>query len=205
MTKSPKQPRQQRAFARDKPPPRHLSPKEAAKERRKELCAKHEAFFAPIVEQLRAGGESGKLLNVMRRADCNDRGFKSRFPSLCFNFGFWGPNRGDRNSAYVYLYIQETDGWRSQQIYEQLFHRRESIERDLRQANPSFELNRWSETTGSSNPATEHYRSVGMMIRGTIDDPPEKLREISEWMLAFYPALKDAMEPHLEEIVHDLG
>ena len=199
-----RQPKATFPFAGGKPPPRHLTPQEIAEERRKKLCAKYEAFFAPIVEQLQAGGETGKLLNLMRSRDCNDRGFESRFPPLCFNLGFWGPNNGERHRPYVYLYIREPDGRRSRQIFDRLRNRHEAIERELRQINPSFELNQWSPTTGSPNPRATNYRSVGMMIHGTINDPPEKLNEISNWMLAFYPALKTTMDPHLEEILRDL-
>lgn len=204
MTESRKQPRAKFAFAGEKPPPRHLSPKEAAKERRKKLCAKYEAFFAPIVEQLRTGGESGRLLKVMQGADCNDRGFESRFPPLCFNFGFWGPNGGDRHRPYVYLYIREPDRARAVQILELLQLRKDQLTATLRQIDPTFDLNQWSERTASPN-SKANYCTVGMQIDGTINDPPERLDKISQWMLAFYPALKDAMEPHLEEIVHELG
>ena len=165
--------------------------------------SQYKAFFAPIIRELRAGGESGERVNVMPEED-NDRGFESRFPPLCFNLGFWGPNNGERHRPYVYLYIRESDGRRSRQIFDRLRNRHEAIERELRQINPSFELNQWSPTTGSPNPRAANYRSVGMMIHGTINDPPEKLNEISNWMLAFYPALKTTMDPHLEEILRDL-
>ena len=200
-----RQPRAQFAFAGDKPPPRHLTSKEAAEERRKKLCAKYEAFFAPIVDALRQSGETGKLLKLMQSADCNDRGFEwQKFEPLCLNFGFWGPNNGDRHRPYVYLYIHEPDRQRAEQIFEQLRLREDQLNSALREVNPAFELTQWSLHTGSPNPQAD-YCSVGMMINGTIDDPQEKLDEIRDWMLAFYPALKSVLEPHLEEILSDLN
>ena len=156
----------------------------------------HQSF-----RELKAAGESGKLVNVMPEG--NDRGFESRFPPLCFNFGFWGPNNGDRHRAYVYLYIREPKRPRAEEIFERLTLHETAMNAELRKTDPSFMLNQWSPHTGSPNPQAD-YCSVGMQIDGTVDDPPEKLAEIRAWMLAFYPALKRVMDPNIEEVLRSL-
>ena len=164
-----------------------------------ELRKRYKDFFDPIIRSLKAAGEGPRTLNVIPEG--NDRGFESqKFAPLCFNFGFWGPNNGDRHRPYVYLWIRESDGRRSRQIFEQLRADQKAMEEELRRVDPRFKLNRWSDTTGSSNPKAKHYRSVGMMIDGTINDPQQRLDEIRDWMLAFYPVLKDVMERRLEKI-----
>ena len=74
----------------------------------------------------------------------------------------------------------------------------------LRQIELTFDLNQWSEHTALPNPKAD-YCTVGMQSDGAIHDPLARRDEIRDWMLAFYPALKDAMDPHLEEIVHKLS
>ena len=49
-----------------------------------------------------------------------------------------------------------------------------------------------------------NYSSRQVILRGqeaSIDDPPEKLNEIKEWMLEHLLKLKQVFDPRLEEIV----
>ena len=69
----------------------------------------------------------------------------------------------------------------------------------LRQIDPAFELNWWG--TGMGWPESPYGQGIGVQIAGTIDDPPQELERIRDWMLAFYPALKQVAEPRLEEAI----
>lgn len=167
--------------------------------------AQYKEFFDPIIRELKAAGEGPRTLNVMPEG--NDRGFESqKFAPLCFNFGFWSANTRDRHRPFVYLWIRIPDPIGSKRVFDHLKRREAAINRDLALRDPSFEVNQWNPTTRSPHPQARHYRFIGMLLEhGTIHDPRERLDEIRDWMLAFYPALKGAMEPHLEEIVHELG
>lgn len=178
-----------------KPPPRIKGRRPKTAEQMKEVRALHAAFFEPIIRELQRA-ETGSPVNATQQ-EGNDRGFESRFPPLCFNFGFWGRQPEERDRAQVYLWICE-DNPRATQIFDELLMHQEAMNDELRQIDPSFELNWWSTFTGSSRRPT--YRAVGMQIDGTIDDPQERLDEIRDWILAFYPALKSVMEPRLESI-----
>ena len=206
MADSRKQPRAKWAFAGDKVPkaptsgpPRIKGRRPKTREQMKEVRALHAAFFEPIIRELWLE-ETRQPINATQQ-EGNDRGFKSRFPPLCFNLGFWGRKPGDRDRAQVYLWIREEDP-RAAQIFDELLKHQEAMNDELRQIDPSFELNWWSRFTGSSKRPS--YRAIGMQIDGMIDDPQERLDEIRDWMLAFYPALKKVMEPRLADICRRL-
>ena len=207
MADSRKQPRAKWAFAGDKvpkaptsdQPPRIKGRRPKTTEQMREVRALHAAFFEPIIRELQLE-ETGQPVYPTRQ-EGHDRGFESRCPPLCFNLGFWGRKPGDRDRAQVYLWICEDDP-RAAQIFDELLKYQEAMNDELRQIDPSFELNWWSRSTGSSKRPT--YRAIGMQIDGTIDDPQERLDEIRDWMLAFYPALKKVMGPRLADICRRL-
>lgn len=166
-----------------------------AHERTHELRALYAAFFDPIIGELKASGEEG---HPARSEEGNDRCFYWRFPLLGFRLGFWGGAPGKRERAQVYLSIlvQYPLGMR---IYDALVPHQSFLNDQLRQIDPAFQLNWWGTLMGSSR--IPYDQGIGAQIAGTIDDPPHELERIRDWMLAFYPALKQVMEPRLEEAI----
>ena len=48
------------------------------------------------------------------------------------------------------------------------------------------------------------YASCGIQTEGSIDDPPEKLKEHEEWILEYLPELKGVLTPYVERIMSDM-
>lgn len=180
--------------------------------------ALYATFFDPILREIRGSDREGTLVNMMPedpimreisgsdeesaltdmpRNEGNDRGVRWRDPLIEFHFGFWGGAFGERDRAQVYLSISASYPL-GRQLYAALIPHRLFMSDQLSQIDPAFELNWWGTLAGFPRPVVQ---GIGAQIPGTIDDPPQELERIRAWMLALYPALKQVMEPRLEEAI----
>lgn len=162
-----------------------------------EVRALYAAFFDPITREIWSSGEEYRLTYGMLEEE-NDRGFTWRLPLIGFHLGFWGGVPGERDRAQVYLSMR-THYPLGLRIYEALVPHRSFMSDQLRQIDPAFDLNWWG--TPMDWPQSPPVHGIGAQIAGTIYDPPQELERIRDWMLAFYYALKQVMEPRLEEAI----
>ena len=49
------------------------------------------------------------------------------------------------------------------------------------------------------------WASLGIRRDGSIDDPPERLEELGEWLVEHLPKLKAVLNPRLEKIMGELN
>lgn len=182
----------------DTPSTRRLwGPSPNAQGQAQEVRALYAAFFDPITREIWSSGEEHRLI-YGTLGEGNDRSFTWRLPLVGFHLGFWGGAPGERDRAQVYLSIL-THYPLGLRIYEALVPHWSFMSDQLRQIDPAFELNWWG--TPTDGPQSPQVHGIGAQIAGTIYDPPQELERIRDWMLAFYPALKQVMEPRLEEAI----
>ena len=146
---------------------------------------RYHEFFQPLVAKLLREGFAEEAV-----LDFNYTGRK--FPSH-LNPGIGYAACLDRDSAWVVLRIQMEEKEFTKRIFDTLVDHREEIERSIDTGPaPNWTWFRY-----------DNYSFSSICIRrdGSIDDPPEKLEETSEWMLDLLPKLKEVFDPRLAEIL----
>ncbi len=110
-------------------------------------------------------------------------GFASGFRGIIYRSAF------PRNRASVELYIDTQDGDLNARLLDRLEERKERLETAL---GSSLEWDR-----------REDRRSVSVSVtrEGTINDAPETLEEVQDWMVDRLLAFKRVFTPHLQELV----
>ena len=140
-------------------------------------------FFQPVVGKLRQQG--------FTRKPNAQKGGVQRFKDNCvestwYCAWFW------KNFAVVSVTLF------NKVLYESLEECSGEIERDFAAASLSGDL-KWH------NPKAFQYSEVRLQIKGSIDDPPEKLDETRGWMVESLPKFKAILNPRIEEVVAELG
>ena len=144
-------------------------------------------FFQPVVDALREKGLTDQLQAY--------RYYAQRFPTAArieraeYMVSLTTPTSG--HCANVYLYLGSSDRDLNQGIFGALQEQRSDIEREL-DASLIWQL-------------YQGYRSSILLSRpASMSDPPERRRDVQDWMIEMVPRLKDAFEPRLLEIAETL-
>ena len=140
-------------------------------------------FFRPLVAELCQQGISER--NVARPV--NDQEFPGGFDGITYHVGFWGGP-----SASTYLWIATADSDYNKQVFDSLHGYKSEIEKAF------GERLVWDRRN--------HMRMSAVIATrmGSIDDPPEMLGEIRDWMLENLVKLKYVINPKLELAIAQL-
>ena len=95
--------------------------------------------------------------------------------------------------AWVSLYVGKRYDGRTSRIFDALQRQKSQIEASL-----AAEDIQWLENDGTG------YSGIHARTDGSIDDPPEKLKQTKLWMLDLLPKFKTTFEPRLQEILTQL-
>ena len=147
---------------------------------------KHHDFYQPLIAELIRSGFADK---AVYHFDHTGRYFPSRL-----NRGVgYAVSLVGKNSAWVTFHVQTEDNKLTKRIFDELQADREDIEARIN-AGPSPEWH-WLRH--------DRFTFSGISIRrdGAIDDPGEKLEEISAWMLDLLPKLKEVFDPRVAKIL----
>ena len=149
-----------------------------------------QAFFQPLISKLHGVGFANQPIQMFGN---NDRAFPSSLnPGIWYVVSLEG-----NNDAWVTLHIRAEDKNLTKRIFDELNESKDEIESSIA-ADPDPEW-RWNRHTASS------FSSVNIRSDGSIDDPPEKLKETGAWMLQMLPKLKELFEPRVEKVLRDLS
>ena len=140
-------------------------------------------FFRPLVAKLWEKGIADR--NVAQ--PINDQVFPGSHPGIEYHAGFWGGP-----SASVYLWIATGDRDYNKWVFDRLHEQKAEVESKLGEQ-PLWER-------------MHHQRMSAVIVsrHGSIDDPPETLHEIRDWMLISLLKLKAAIQPRLERVMGEL-
>lgn len=141
-------------------------------------------FFQPLVTKLIGEGFADKAVNYF---DHTGRIFPSGFDEETgYAVSFW------KNGAWVSLHIRTWDSVeRNNRIFDELQKAKPEIEESL---DAEWVWHRFG---------PHSFSTISIRRDGSIDDPPEKLEEIRDWMLDQLPKLKDVLDPRLAEALAD--
>ena len=145
-------------------------------------------FFQPIVTKLLGKDFPDKAVNHFGRTG---RFFRSRLsPSIGYPKIGYAASLEGRNDAWTTLHIRTEDVEQSNQIFDALKVHREQIEKCME---AEWHWNRWDRHS---------FSSISVRTDGSINDPPEKLKETRDWMLEHLPKLKEVFDPHLSKVLY---
>ena len=142
----------------------------------------HRIFFQPLVDDLRRRG----FTDQTRAHGTNYQRFGSRFAGIHYAASF------DTEGAWAYVSIVTGN----KEFNERVFHA-------LQEDSAEFEANidaEWGWRRKSDN-----IYNVGLRRDGSIDDPPEQLEEIRNWMLHRLFRLREVLDPRLERVLKSIG
>ncbi len=138
-------------------------------------------FFIPLSQRLRENGFASRVDRY--------QGVPRFFPS-----GFSGVSYTADLGTHVraYIWINMGSGERKHQFFDALQQHEGELENEL-----SVEW--FWDRYGNYG-----YASCGIQTEGSIDDPPEKLKEHEAWLLEYLPKLKEVLTPYLEAVTGSL-
>ena len=142
-------------------------------------------FFQPLVAKLIGDGFADKAVNYF---DHTGRFFPSRLDEYTgYAVSFWN------NGAWVSLHVRTWDSIeRNNRIFDELQEAQPEIEESL---DAEWVWHRFGPNS---------FFTINIRRDSSIDDPPEKLEEIRDWMLDQLPKLKKVLDPHLERVLKEL-
>ena len=138
-------------------------------------------FFQELIDVAR---DQHRLTNARKGQPQNWYHFPSGYAGVPYSASFI---RG--REASIELYFDRGDKHRNRLLFDDLIQRREQIEVNL--------------GYGLVWDPIEHAQAcrIGVRREGTIDDGPEVLREIQEWMIDRLLSMHTVFQPHLDEIL----
>ena len=142
----------------------------------------YRVFFQPLVEELRRRGFTDRDRAYARAY----QHFGSAFDGIEYAAFF------SANGIWVYISITTDDKEFNEQVFDALHKRSEQIEAEIDAEWHWDRSNRYSSS------------HVALIRDGAIDDPPERLEEIRDWMLEHLFKLKEVLDPHLEQVLKGL-
>ena len=143
-------------------------------------------FFQPLVEKLLGDGFADRAI---KRFGSNDRQFAS---CLDASIGYRVSLEG-KNDAWVTLHIQDGDKELTKLAFDDLMKEKESIEACI----PDQEWD-WRRNNRQA------FSSISLRRDGSIDDPPEKLKETKQWMLENLRRFKGIFDQRVADILKKL-
>ena len=145
-------------------------------------------FFQPLVNELIRDGFADKATQNFGRTD------RLFHPLLDPGVGYAAAL--ENTGAWVTLHIQTKDKALTEQIFDELKQDQENIEARIA-ADPAPEWH-WYRHDAFT------FSSISIRRDGSIDDPPEKLKETRAWMLRLLPRLKEVFDPRVNTILQEL-
>ena len=143
-------------------------------------------FFQPLINEMLQGRFAEKAIQYFDRTG---RFFPSRVhPGVGYAASLEG-----NNDAWVTLNIRLERREQTKRIFDELQADRQQIESSIA-AHPKPE---WCWFRYNHN----DFSSISIRKDGSIDDPPDKLKETRAWMLDLLPKLKEVFEPRLEKLL----
>lgn len=142
---------------------------------------RYRQFFQDLIDILR---ERHQFTNARMGAARNWYPFSSGFSKI----GYWA-NFNQGRTASVEVYIDRDDGEWNNGLFDRLLERKEKIEAAL------VEPLVWE--------PLENRRACRIAVRrpGSIDDDPDTLAEVQQWMVEHLLNFKRVFGPHLAELV----
>ena len=146
---------------------------------------KHRDFFRPLINELKRRDFADRVVQAW---NFKGRRFIAPFDK---DSGYEVYLSGN---AWVSLHVRTWDSVeRSNRIFDELVAQRDEIEASIDIGPESeWKWERWDKNS---------FSSIDVRRDGTIDDPPEKLEEIREWMLDLLPKFKEVCDPLMAEIL----
>ncbi len=150
---------------------------------------KHHDFYQPLIAKLlREDFSERPVLHFDYRG--------RRFPSRRNPGVGYAASLGVRNDAWVAFHI-ETDPKDDKGIFDKLCAEREAVESSIDAGPcPDWHWNRHD---------SYFFSSISVRRDGSIDDPPEKLKQTRRWMLDLLPKFQKVFDPRVENILADGG
>ena len=148
---------------------------------------KYYDFYQPLIEDL---VQAGFAVNAIQYYDYKGRFFR---PSLRPDTGY-AASFDWRNSAWVTLHIDAGNKDLNKRIFDELKTQQEDIESRI-DAGPDPDWH-WLRHDAYS------FSSINIRMDGSIDDPPEKLEQVSVWMLDLLPKFREVFDPRVEDILN---
>ena len=148
-------------------------------------------FFQPLINEMLQTRFANRSTQYF---DFTGRFFPSSFnPDIGYAVSLW------ENGAQVSLYVRTWDSIeRNKRMFEELQGSKAQIEACL---GPKLEWHKYQ--AYSFFTVSLRRDGVNLAEDGTIDDPPEKLKETRAWMIEHLPKLKEVFDPRLEKILNE--
>ena len=141
----------------------------------------HREFFQPLVHELRRRG----FTNRTEAHKTNYQRLGSEFRGIDYAASL------DTKGAWVYISITG-----SKEFTERVFY---ALQEDSEEIEASIDAE-WGWRRMSGN-----IYNVGLRRDGSIDDPPEQLEDIRDWMLDHFFRLHEVLNPRLEQVLKSIG
>ena len=144
---------------------------------------RYRAFFQELMDALRERGFTNARKAQLQSWYSFSAGHSQRVQ--------YGANFAQGKRAKIEVYIDNTDREWNKTLFDQLLERKESIESDLSE---SLEWKRLDDRRASR---------IAVVRPGSIDDDPETLKEIEDWMIDKLLDFKRVFGPRLDELAID--
>ena len=143
---------------------------------------RYQVYFQPIIDAV-----EGELRYIRQRGGLPRRwcSFHSGFRGIRYGTNFYGYD----HSARVEIRIGGGDKQRNEELFDRLSERRERIDIEFGE---TLDWERWDDYVGCG---------ISARRTGSIDDPPESLKELQDWMVDRLLAFKRVFTPHLAEVM----
>ena len=150
---------------------------------------KYNDFYRPLESELLRTRFANKIDKLYGDGQ---RYFRSiSIPGLWYELSLSG-----KSDAWADVYLRANDKELTKRIFDELEKDRTAIESAINTGpNPEWYWKRENSYT---------YSYIGLRRDGKIDDPPERVAEIRDWMLNLLPQFKNIFEPRLERIFGEL-
>ena len=144
-------------------------------------------YFRPLIAELRRTGFADKAIHHFDRSG---RRLPSGVnPGVAYAAGF----TEGKNTAWVSLYIQMSDGALTKRTFDELMANRETFQSRIEDGvDGDWGWNRHDRFT---------FSSINVRMVGSIDDPPEKLDETRAWMLSMLAKFKEVFDPFVQDML----
>ena len=154
----------------------------------------HQDFFDPLIATL----QGPRLLfadKAVNYFNYTGRFFPSRVdPAVGYAVSFCPKNKVDH--SWVTFNICLEDKTLTKQLYDSLEAERDSVQFSIKDVPDSAW--QWDRNDRFS------FSSISMYKAGSIDDPPDKLEAIRQWMIEMLPKFKDVFEERVKRLLTKL-
>ena len=144
---------------------------------------RYQAFFQELMDALRERGFTNARKAQLQSWYYFSAGHAQRVQ--------YGATFAQGKRARIEVYIDNTDRDWNKTLFDRLMERKESIESDL------SEILEWERLDN------RRASRIAVVRQGSIDDEPETLKEIEDWMIDKLLDFKGVFDPRLDELATD--